>query len=90
VDEVCPLKTKKYRRETSMFDLDSTGHVYMVDPQQQEMENDYFARYDADRERFSSEIDTEPDWYPDVDEPVLEATPAVVVVPLIEDGDVPF
>jgi hypothetical protein len=41
-------------------DLDSTGHVYMIDPAQQEMEIDYYARFDAQRERFSEDFCDEP------------------------------
>jgi hypothetical protein len=39
------------------FDLDSTGHVYMTDPAQQEAEIEYMSQLDSVRERFNGSED---------------------------------
>lgn len=35
-------------------DLDSTGHVYMTNPEQQEREIEYMSQFDARRELFDA------------------------------------
>lgn len=49
------------------FDLDSTGHVYMLPMEDQEREIEYMSTYDSVRERFAGSEDTCGDEYSEED-----------------------
>lgn len=50
------------------FDLDSTGHLYIMPMEDQEREIEHMSRYDAVSERFADTRETGDDYVPDAEE----------------------